>query len=104
MRAHRTRRLVAASAAGILMAGAAITAAGTASAAPAVPTHVTTYRCFDRGCFDNREFCFDRPGFCFNNGFDNGFNRRFDHRFDNRFGHGFGHRFGNAPIVIIALR
>ncbi|MEW2082110.1 hypothetical protein [Streptomyces sp. NPDC005283] len=60
MRAQRARRLAAVSAASILMAGgAAIGAAGTATAAPAVHTQVTTNWCGDRdnwggNCFDHR--------------------------------------------------
>ncbi|MCF3136099.1 hypothetical protein IPZ69_38485 [Streptomyces olivochromogenes] len=109
------RRLVAASAAGLVMAGgAAVGAAGTAeAAAPAVHTRVTTdscfghddWRCFNRGGFGFNHggfgfgrpgFCFNHPGFCFNNGFNNGFGHRFDHRFD--------HRFNNGSFVIILVR
>ncbi|MFF4546851.1 hypothetical protein [Streptomyces sp. NPDC001435] len=102
MRAHRARRLVAASAVSILMAGgASIGAAGTAAAAaPAVHPQVTTNMCFGRSdfrCFDHSRFCFDRPGFCFGNRFDR-FDRfdHFDHRFDHRF-------FDNGSFVIIVL-
>ncbi|MER6030005.1 hypothetical protein [Streptomyces sp. NPDC001851] len=96
MRVQGARRLVAASAAGLLMAGgAAIGTAGTAAAAvPAVHTGVITdqcfghsdWRCFDHGGFrfDHRGFCFHHPWFCF------------DHRFD--------HRFGNGGVVIILVR
>lgn len=84
MRAHGVRRLVAASAASILMAGgAAISAAGTATAAaPAVHTHVATNECGDRG---------DWGGGCF------------DHRFEHRFDHHFDHRFDRGTILIIVL-
>ncbi|MGW2701134.1 hypothetical protein [Streptomyces sp. NPDC001340] len=99
MRAHDAGRLLAVSAAGVLLAGgAAIGTAGTASAAaPAVHTQVTTDscfghdndngRCFDRGGFrfDHRGFCFHHPGFCFGH-----------HHFDNRF--------GNGSVVIIIVR
>lgn len=87
---------MAASAASILMAGgAAIGAAGTATAAaPAVHTHVTTDMCFDQ---DNGR-CFDHGGFGFDHG---GF--RFHHRFDHG-GFGFDHRFDHGGIVIIVLR
>jgi hypothetical protein len=79
MRAQRVRRLVAVSAAGILMAGgAAIGAAGTAAAAPAVHTQVTNDGCGDRGDWGDR--CFD-----------------------NRFDHGFDHRFVDGGVVIIVL-
>ncbi|WP_089102119.1 hypothetical protein [Streptomyces hyaluromycini] len=90
MRAQRARRLVAPFAASILMAGgAAISAAGTAEAAPAVHTQVTTNRCFghdDWRCFDHGGFPL-RPGFCFNHP-----GLCFDHRFD------------NGSIVIIVFR
>ncbi|UXY31804.1 hypothetical protein [Streptomyces sp. HUAS TT20] len=104
MRAHRARRLVAASAVSVLLAGgASIGAAGTAAAAaPAVHPQVTTnmcfgrsdFRCFDRGGFrfDHSQFCFNHPGFCFGNHFGN----RFDHRFDHRF-------FNNGSFVIIVF-
>ncbi|MCX5093181.1 hypothetical protein OOK36_30710 [Streptomyces sp. NBC_00365] len=96
MRAQRVTRLAAVSAVGILMAGgAAIGAAGTASAAtPAVHTHVTTNWCGDRGdrwgggCFDHR---FDHNGF--------GFEHRFDHRFDHN-GFGFGDRFDHHGFFV----
>jgi hypothetical protein len=90
MRAQRARRLAAVSAAGILMAGgAAIGAAGTATAAaPAVQTHVTTNSCGDRG---------DWGGGCFDHRFDhNGF--RFDHRFDD---HGFFFNRGGVLIFVL---
>jgi hypothetical protein len=101
MRAQRARRLAAVSAAGILMVGgAAIGAAGTATAAaPAVQTHVTTNSCGDRGdwgggCFDHR---FDHNGFRFDHRFDhNGF--RFDHRFDD---HGFFFNRGGVLIFVL---
>ncbi|MEU9009560.1 hypothetical protein AB0D12_07205 [Streptomyces sp. NPDC048479] len=87
MRAHRARRLAAVSAASILMAsGAAIGAAGTASAAaPAVHTHVTTNWCGDGD---------DWGGNCSDH--------RIDHRFDHRFDH---HRFfsNQGGVVIIVL-
>ena len=72
MNALRARRLAALSAVGVLMAGgAAIGAAGTASAA--TPTQVSThFGCGDRfrsNCFDNG---FGRGDF-FGNGFNNGF-------------------------------
>jgi hypothetical protein len=71
-----------------MASGAAIGAAGTAAATPAVHTHVTTSRCFgdDWGCFDHGGFRFDHGGFRFGHRFDHG---RFDHRFD------------DGPIVII---
>ncbi|MGW3951166.1 hypothetical protein ACWEKM_09525 [Streptomyces sp. NPDC004752] len=105
MRAQYARRVVGASAAGILVAaGAAIGAAGTAAAAtPTVHTRVTTDRCFDRDCFDRFDhfgrfdqggFCFNNPEFCFGNGFDHGFG----------FGDRFGDRFDNGAVVIIAAR
>jgi hypothetical protein len=76
--------------------GAAIGAAGTAAAAPAVHTHVITSRCFgdDWRCFDHG---FDHGGFRFNHGFDHdGF------RFGHRFGHDrFDHRFDGGPVVIV---
>ncbi|KUN25321.1 hypothetical protein AQJ11_21385 [Streptomyces corchorusii] len=99
MRASRARRLFAASAAGLVMAGgAAIGAAGTASAAaPAVPTRVTDDWCWGQGGWS----CFDHHS-------DHGFGHRFDHRFDHGFGHhfdhGFDHRFGNGGAVIIVVR
>ncbi|GHA15338.1 hypothetical protein GCM10010345_19960 [Streptomyces canarius] len=84
MRAPCARRLAAASAAGILMAGgAAIGTAGTAAAAvPAVPAHLNTNRCFhhdDWRCFDHGGFRFDHRGFCFNHP-----RACFDHHFGNR--------------------
>ncbi|MCZ0988499.1 hypothetical protein [Streptomyces diastatochromogenes] len=102
MRAHCAGRLLAASAAGVLLAGgAAIGTAGTAAAAPAVHTHVTTDSCFghdDGRCFDHGGFRFDHRGFCFNHpGFC--FGHRFDHRFfDNRFD-----RFDNGSVVVIVI-
>ncbi|GGJ44338.1 hypothetical protein [Streptomyces brasiliensis] len=109
MRAQRVRRLVAASAAGVLMAGgAAISTAGTAAAAPAVHTRVTSIGCFDRSdwrCFDHGRFGFDHGGFRFDHG---GF--RFDHRgscFNHSgfcFGRHFDHRFDRGSFVIIVLR
>ncbi|MFF4485579.1 hypothetical protein ACFY0F_03650 [Streptomyces sp. NPDC001544] len=61
MKAQRARRLFAASAIGVLMAGGAtIGAAGTASAAVPPKAH-TNFGCFDWG--------FNRCGFGFNNGF-----------------------------------
>jgi hypothetical protein len=94
MRAQRVTRLAAVSAVGILMAGgAAIGAAGTASAAtPAVHTHVTTNWCGDRGDRWGGG-CFDHNGFGFDHRFDHnrfGFDHRFDHngfRFGDRFDH-----------------
>ncbi|WP_326651549.1 MULTISPECIES: hypothetical protein [unclassified Streptomyces] len=86
MRAQRARRLAAVSTAGILMAGgAAIGAAGTAEAAPAVHTHVTTNWCGDLDNWGGN--CFDH---------------RFDHRSDHRFDH---QRFLITPggFVIIVL-
>lgn len=103
MRAHDAGRLLAVSAAGVLLAGgAAIGTAGTAAAAaPAVHTQVTTDSCFGH---DNGR-CFDRDGFRFNHGF------RFDHRgfCFNHPGFCFGHhhfdnRFGNGSVVIIIVR
>ncbi|MFJ3308563.1 hypothetical protein ACIPSA_37075 [Streptomyces sp. NPDC086549] len=97
MRAQRVTRLAAVSATAILMAGgAAIGAAGTAAASPAVHTRVTTdWSCGNRDDWNGR--CFDNNGFRFGNRFDNGFGfgNRFDNgfRFDNRFDNGF--RFGN---------
>lgn len=82
------------STAGILMAGgAAIGAAGTAEAAPAVHTHVTTNWCGDR---DNW------GGNCFDHRVDHRSDHRSDHRFDHRFDH---HRFLITPggVVIIVL-
>ncbi|WP_229816033.1 hypothetical protein [Streptomyces lucensis] len=99
MRAQGVRRVLAASAAGLVMAGgAAIGAAGTAAAAPAVHTRVTTDRCFDgdgRGCFDQRDSCFHHRWFCFDHGNDR-FNRF--NRFD-----GFD-RFDGGGTVIIVVR
>ncbi|MEU6671169.1 hypothetical protein [Streptomyces sp. NPDC046727] len=85
MRAQRARRLVAASAVGIVMAGgAAIGTAGTAAAAaPAVQGDVVSDWCFHH---DWR--CSDHGG--------SRFHHRFDHRFD--------HRFGHTVLVIIVLR
>ena len=79
---------------GILMAGgAAVGTAGTAAAAPAVHSRVTTDRCFghdDWRCFHHcGGFCFRHPGFCFGH--------RFDHRFDDRFDNGFD----NGVVVIV---
>ncbi|WP_251091764.1 hypothetical protein [Streptomyces sp. Caat 7-52] len=94
MRAQHVRRVVAASAAGMVMAGAAaVGAAGTAAAAaPAVhTTQVTT-----GGCWGHDDWrCFDHGGF------------RFGHHFDHdgfRFGHHFDHRFDRGPFVIIVLQ
>ncbi|MFD9219834.1 hypothetical protein ACFWDI_07365 [Streptomyces sp. NPDC060064] len=90
MRAQRARRLVAVSAASILMAGgAAIGAAGTAAAAPAVHTHVTTNWCGDRD---------DWGGNCSDHRSDHHRFDRFDHRFDH-------HRFffNHGGVVIIVL-
>ncbi|MGW2461674.1 hypothetical protein ACWC2M_21965 [Streptomyces sp. NPDC001761] len=95
MRASRARRLFAASAAGLVMAGgAAIGAAGTASAAaPAVPTRVTDDWCwghYGRSCFDQG----------FDHRFDHGFGHRFGYGFDHRFDHRFDHDEGNVIIVV----
>ncbi|MBW8796286.1 MAG: hypothetical protein JF597_22615 [Streptomyces sp.] len=97
MRAQRARRLGATFAASILMAGgAAVSAAGTAAAAPAVHTQAPT-----DWCFGNNDWrCSDHGGFRFDNRFDN----RFDHRFDNRFDNRFDHRFDNGSIVIVVPR
>ncbi|MFF5531709.1 hypothetical protein ACFY71_04415 [Streptomyces cinerochromogenes] len=76
MKAQRVRRLLAATATGVLLAGgAAIGTAGTASAA--TPNQVTTHH----GCWGN----------CFNNGFNNGFRTGF--------APGFG--FGGGVVVIV---
>ncbi|MEV0182997.1 hypothetical protein AB0I54_27420 [Streptomyces sp. NPDC050625] len=75
MKAQRARRLVAASAVGVLLAGGTtIATAGTASAA--TPTQVTANRgCFNGGWWNNCGFGFGNfGGFGFNNGFTNGFN------------------------------
>ncbi|MEU8031609.1 hypothetical protein [Streptomyces sp. NPDC049099] len=83
MNAHRARRLAAVSAIGVLMAGgAAISTAGTASAA--TPAQVTT----NRGCFHGGWDCGFNNRFGFNNGFF-GFNN------------GFG--FGSVPVVVVVV-
>ncbi|MFI0809427.1 hypothetical protein [Streptomyces echinatus] len=106
MRAQHVRRVLAASAAGVVMAGgAAVGAAGTAvAAAPAAHTgRVTTggcfghddWRCFDDGGFGHGGFGhggFDRDGFR-HGGFGHG-----------GFGHHFDHRFDRGPFVIIVVR
>ncbi|MEU9985564.1 hypothetical protein AB0E10_01965 [Streptomyces sp. NPDC048045] len=91
MNAHRTRRLAAASAIGVLMAsGVAIGTAGTASAA--TPTQVST----NRGCF-NGGF-----GNCygFGNGFGNGFGYGNGYGF---FNNGFGYGYNNSPVVVVVV-
>jgi hypothetical protein len=73
MKAQRARRLVAASAVGVLLAGGTtIATAGTASAA--TPAQVTTNRgCFHGGWWNNCGFGFGNfGGFGFNNGFNTG--------------------------------
>ncbi|MEU6576998.1 hypothetical protein [Streptomyces sp. NPDC046805] len=90
MKARRARRLFAVSAVGVLMAsGAAIGAAGTASAAPqSVPSNHNHF--CGRGGFNG---CYS--GFYgFNSGFNNGFN--------NGFGNGFySNGFGSSVVVIV---
>ncbi|GGS45532.1 MULTISPECIES: hypothetical protein [Streptomyces] len=81
MKAQRVRRLLAATATGVLLAGgAAIGTAGTASAA--TPDQAPTHGCFNRGFGGN---CF------FNNGFRNGFGAGFVP--------GFG--FGGGVVVVV---
>ncbi|MEU6667543.1 hypothetical protein [Streptomyces sp. NPDC046727] len=75
------RRLFAVSVAGVLLAGgAAISTAGTASAA--TPDQVST----NRGCFDRGGWWCGGNGFGFRNNF---------------FGNGFGNGFGGGVVVIV---
>ncbi|BCM64875.1 MULTISPECIES: hypothetical protein [Streptomyces] len=69
MRAQRTKRLFAASAAGVLLAGgAAIGAAGTAAAAPA---HASSYsHNFNRDCDDRWDDGCGYGGYGHNGGYD----------------------------------
>ncbi len=97
MKAQRARRFFAVSAIGVLMAGgAAIGAAGTASAAaPAqAQTHVTN------GCSNWGGRGFGNCGFGFNNGFNTGFNR-FGFNSGFGFNNGFNNGFGGGVVVIV---
>ncbi|MFK4146704.1 hypothetical protein [Streptomyces sp. NPDC004065] len=68
MKAQRARRLFAMSAVGVLMAGgAAIGAAGTASAAAPAHTPTNFGRCFDRGGWWNCDNGFGHRGDFFRN-------------------------------------